>query len=224
MGSVNLWSFGGGPGSLSYATFDFLRNRLNRRLSSFLHRRVQQTGNSPATILEAGSGPGFCSSLLSRSEGVRSSVILDIDPEVLRIASQRPGRLSTVQGDIFNVPFPDNSFDLVFNSSTLEHLDRFDAAFREMVRVTKRGGYIFVGVPYRYGPFVPFVLFPKKHAVSIWMGRLFSRRSLLEACRAEGLTVEDVVFYFFRCFVGVLLIKKKEQAENPAAMRAYEAV
>jgi SAM-dependent methyltransferase len=62
-----------------------------------------------------------------------------------------------------NEPSPNDAFDLVFNSSTMEHLDSFDRAFRELVRVAKPGGKIFVSVPYKYGPFLPFNLVSTAH-------------------------------------------------------------
>jgi SAM-dependent methyltransferase len=47
-----------------------------------------------------------------------------------------------------NIPFPDETFDVVFSSAVLEHVSNpFDVA-REKLRVLKRGGLLFSGMPF----------------------------------------------------------------------------
>lgn len=157
--------------------------------------------------LEAGSGLGSCSSVLVDLKPDVRATLLDLDREPLTLARDRDARLVHVEADLYTLPFPDQSFDLVFNSSTMEHLGSFAPALAEMIRVTRYGGSIFVGVPYKYGPFVPFTLLPETHCVSVWMGTLFTHADLREACRAPGVVVEDSVRYFFGCFIGLLMVK-----------------
>lgn len=204
--AVPLWSFGGGPGSWSYETFDTARRWLNHGLARYLLCKLTPAGAAPRT-LEAGSGPGHCSSLLGAARAGVRATLLDVDPAVLDLAVKRDPKLAVVQGDLYRMPFREGTFDLVFNSSTMEHLDAFETALGEMVRVTRPGGRIFVGVPYRYGPFFPFNLIPVGHPVSTWMGRLYSRRQLAEACAVGGIEVEERVGYFLGCFIGTLLVR-----------------
>jgi ubiquinone/menaquinone biosynthesis C-methylase UbiE len=55
---------------------------------------------------------------------------------------------------LFNVPledmsaFPDETFDVSLCISTIEHVDDHDTAFRELVRITKSGGYIMITSDY----------------------------------------------------------------------------
>ena len=49
--------------------------------------------------------------------------------------------------DFCQLTFPDNSFDLVIHSETLEHVYDFQQALREAERVLKPGGYHFYTVP-----------------------------------------------------------------------------
>jgi SAM-dependent methyltransferase len=206
MSAVKMWSLRGGPGSAAYRVYDALRGVVNRTLSRFLLGRLPR-GEGVRT-LEAGSGPGVCSSLLAaHGDGVRAT-ILDVDQEALDLARARADGVMAVQGDLYRLPFAAGTFDLVFNSSTMEHLDGFDRALGEMVRVTRPGGRIFVGVPYKYGLFLPFNLLPARHPVSVWMGRLHSRRDLARACRRADLDETAWTYYFFRGFVGVLLSRK----------------
>jgi SAM-dependent methyltransferase len=44
-------------------------------------------------------------------------------------------------------PFPDGHFDLIVSTSCFEHDPCFWMTFREMCRVTKKGGYIYVSAP-----------------------------------------------------------------------------
>jgi SAM-dependent methyltransferase len=52
-----------------------------------------------------------------------------------------------VQGDAQNLPFADNSFDLVVSCETIEHLPEVRSALREMERVTRPGGKLLLTTP-----------------------------------------------------------------------------
>lgn len=54
------------------------------------------------------------------------------------------------QADGCRIPRPDNTFDLIFSSSVLEHVTDHDAAFREMHRVLKPGGVSLHEFPSRW--------------------------------------------------------------------------
>jgi predicted SAM-dependent methyltransferase len=44
---------------------------------------------------------------------------------------------------------PDNTYDLVYNSHLLQHLDRPELAIMNWMRITKPGGYLIMAVPHR---------------------------------------------------------------------------
>lgn len=48
--------------------------------------------------------------------------------------------------------FVDDTFDVTMCISTIEHVDDHDAAFRELVRITKPGGFIFITSDYFRNP------------------------------------------------------------------------
>jgi len=52
-----------------------------------------------------------------------------------------------VQGDAQNLPFADNSFDVVVSCETIEHLPRVQDALAEMRRVARPGGKLFLTSP-----------------------------------------------------------------------------
>lgn len=51
------------------------------------------------------------------------------------------------QADAMNLPFASGSFDLVFSSECIEHTPDPKRAIREMVRVTRSGGFILFSTP-----------------------------------------------------------------------------
>ncbi|MDA7796598.1 class I SAM-dependent methyltransferase [Gammaproteobacteria bacterium] len=52
-----------------------------------------------------------------------------------------------MQGSVYELPFADNSFDLIFCSEVLEHLDDYHLALKEIHRVLKTGGKFLPSVP-----------------------------------------------------------------------------
>jgi SAM-dependent methyltransferase len=198
------WQFLSGPGSLPYRLFDALRNGLNRRLTRWLRREGIPDGGK---VLEAGSGPGFASSLLRSDPGVRLSVALDIDLEALREARRRDPRLPVVVGDLRNLPFRDGAFDLVWNSSTFEHLPQQDRVAGEMARCARPGGAVFIGVPYRCGPLYVQREIARSGA-GVWLGTVYLRRQLEAFMTPWGLRPLKAMTYFLRFFIGVIARKE----------------
>ena len=46
-----------------------------------------------------------------------------------------------------DLPYGDNTFDLVICNQVLEHLKNYKKVIADLIRVTKKGGYIAVGIP-----------------------------------------------------------------------------
>lgn len=198
---MKSWSFFGGPTSLPYRLFDHVRVRVNRFLVAYLLGSA--IDNHGSRVLEAGSGPAYASSLLSRSEKVSLSVAVDIDIEALREAKNRDPQLPAVVADLYSLPFAAETFDLVWNSSTIEHLGRPDVALAEMRRVTCRDGCVFVGVPYRRGP-LGFQRWIANTSAGVWIGPVFGKEELRTSVEKLGLRPVDTKPYFFRFFIGML--------------------
>jgi SAM-dependent methyltransferase len=200
---IKAWQLGS-PDTLVYRFFDTLRKRLNAKLVDYLLTRA--IVGEKATILEAGSGPAFASSVLRRDHRVGLSVAADIDPEALQQARSRDADLCLVVADLNNLPFRSESMDLCWNSSTIEHLPDPGIALAEMQRVTRQGGSVFVGVPCLYGP-LGFQRWIRRTSVGIWIGETFDHCGLSLLFTNAGLKPRDCIFYFFRFFVGLLAEK-----------------
>lgn len=197
------WQFFSGPGTPLYRLFDALRRALNQKIANYLLRQGLPQGGR---LLEAGSGPAYATSLLRQNPRVSLGVALDIDLEALREARRRDPTLPAVVGDLHHLPFAPDSFDLVWNSSTFEHLHRQDQVIREMARIARPGGQVFVGVPYRSGP-LWFQRDIARSGIGIWLGTIFSRRELAGFMERQGLRPANTLIYFVRFFVGIMARK-----------------
>lgn len=59
-----------------------------------------------------------------------------------------------VRADIRELPYAENSFDLVYTMGTIEHIDEYRHAIEEIRRVLKPGGRAIIGVPFKYDIFL----------------------------------------------------------------------
>jgi SAM-dependent methyltransferase len=97
-------------------------------------------------VLEIGCGAGaFAKYLAGQGAEVTAA---DFSPSAVELASQLAGPLvRTLVADIQNLPFDDESFDLVVSLETLEHVPNPDQGLSELVRVTRIGGRLIVTTP-----------------------------------------------------------------------------
>lgn len=181
---------------------DVLRKIMNLQLKLYLKKYAR----SGQRTLEPGGGSAYVSAML-KTEGV-DAYAMDYAYAPLKIAQQQlKSRAMLVQGDLFNIPFAANTFDLTFNNSTMEHFKNPLDGLMEMVRVTKKGSYVFVGVPFTYGPLSIYKL-KKSSFKDAWDGTTYDRKGLKDLFSDAGLAIVDCRTFFGRCFVGVLGIKK----------------
>jgi SAM-dependent methyltransferase len=98
-------------------------------------------------ILDAGCGTGF--NLGHYSAGASREVYgLDLADAALKHVRKR-GFSRVAQASITEIPFKSEIFDLVFSFEVVTQtpLDTHDASVREMYRVLKPGGHLFIRVP-----------------------------------------------------------------------------
>lgn len=127
-----------------YSSPDVINEYTYSKLIKVLHRYIGKNNS----ILEVGSGSGYTVSYFQNQS--RFSVGLDRHDKPLKTAKYVSKAENLVKGDMFNLPFKDSSFDIVWNEGVLEHfkIDKSVEAAKEMARVSKK--YVIVDVPNRY--------------------------------------------------------------------------
>jgi len=153
-----------------------LENRINEipRNERILKTLESFTGSlRDKRVLIVGSGwGGAC--VAAKNLGAEEVMGIDIDGEVNEIADLRM-RLEGYEGCCLQVatedmPFAENYFDYVHCFTVLEHVNDVKKSLSEMIRVTKRGGYVFIQAPNYLRPVerhykIPYIpLMPKKLA------------------------------------------------------------
>lgn len=103
--------------------------RVEERLRQFVHTY----GLEDAKVLDIGAGRGYLQDV------VRDYTGLDISPTARRFF-----RKPFVLGSATALPFPDHHFDAVWSIWVLEHIPNPEQALREMRRVVRDGGYIYL--------------------------------------------------------------------------------
>lgn len=102
-----------------------------------------------------------------------------------------------LKGDMHDLPFEDNTFDLIFASHVFEHAYDFEKVARQCVRVLKKGGYLFCAFPVRrelnnvdridYGTVENFITyFPEKPELVLGMSAFYDNNELRIILRFNG--------------------------------------
>jgi pseudaminic acid biosynthesis-associated methylase len=97
------------------------------------------SGIKIGNILEVGCN--LCNNLrLLQKHGYRNLYGIDIQRYAIKRAKQLTDDINLVEGSIFDLPFKDNYFDLVFTAGVLIHISPKDisAAMKEIYRVSKK--------------------------------------------------------------------------------------
>ena len=99
-------------------------------------------------VLDAGAGTGRLSVKLHKAGA--DVTALDISPEMLHILSEKNADIKTVEGDMEEMPFEDESFDMAFSTLSMVHLKKIEPFMDEVYRSLKDNGiFVLVNIHYR---------------------------------------------------------------------------
>jgi ubiquinone/menaquinone biosynthesis C-methylase UbiE len=114
-----------------------------RTLAELLHGDIVYPAGS--RVLEAGCGIGSKTVTLAVNSPKAKFLSIDISEESLQKARQQvesKGLMNVEfqQADVFNLPFPEESFDHIFVCFVLEHLEAPEEALNRLKKVLRTGG------------------------------------------------------------------------------------
>lgn len=120
--------------------------------------------NNEAIALDVCCGSGVVGA--SFKNKVKKVIGLDLTPEMVELSKARLDEV--YQGNVYNIPFPDNSFDLVCTREVLHLLPYPENPVAEIFRVLKPGGKFVVGQ-----------ILPFSEVDGAWMYRIFKKKQPL---------------------------------------------
>lgn len=126
-------------------------------------------GLNPKKILDFGCGDGRSYDLFKRilPDSSWCGVDIEISPEV---GSRTRTDATFVSYDGENLPFDDESYDLIYSHQVLEHVRYPDAVLMEINRVLKDGGH-FIGQTSQFEPY---------HSYSMWNFTIYGFKRIVE--------------------------------------------
>lgn len=98
---------------------------------------------------------------------------VDLDPDAAAIAGARLPRERIARAGAEALPFRSGSFDVVYCVSTLEHVSDATMALREMVRVLRPKGMLYLHTPSRFGCFETHYKLFWIPGMPKWLGRTY---------------------------------------------------
>ena len=145
--SIDKWdSYYSKKGILSKIIESFMELYFSRVFERDLKRITKHTKGK---IIEPGSGSGIISARLAK-QGY-DVTILDLSENALKIAEKNFTKIKVkgdfVKGDIFDMPFEPETFDIAWNQGVIEHFDDIEDVVRKMDVLVKKNGYLVIFVP-----------------------------------------------------------------------------
>lgn len=125
--------------------YDYLYNRTNFAKAMYSDfAKLLQSLIKEGKVLELGCGTGTISDLLAENSQLER-FCMDFSYNMLKIAKNRCS--NCLQADMENLPYGNESFDLVYVHSALHHFPQLDKVLSEARRILKPSGYLVIQEP-----------------------------------------------------------------------------
>lgn len=160
----------------------------------FINKYLKHLFNKPAKVLDVGS--------LNMNGSVKP-LFTKMKWKYTGVDIKGGHGVDVVLSDPYKYPFKDNTFDVVVSTSCFEHNEMFWLSFREMVRVTKGGGFMYISAPYKDGI--------HRTPVDCWRFLPDGYKALTKWCDQAELLNSYICPRPARDCVGIFTIKKQEK-------------
>lgn len=132
--------------------FDQISKNIFYPIYPVIAQQILETGNgiSEGTCLDVGSGPGYVGLSIAKQTTMKVC-LYDMDPEALLIAEKNiqeavlEDRVYVKHGNVEEIPYPNESFDLITSRGSLFFWEDKVKAINEIFRVLKIGGMAYLG-------------------------------------------------------------------------------
>lgn len=200
------------PATIAHMTRNEADMAFKKRVQTIFDWVAPDTG---ARILDMPCGRGFYLNMFHYVNPDCQIVGAELDWEVLQKAQRNVGNLNIPlhNANIYQLPYPANTFDAVIFSEILEHVEDDVAGLREAYRVLKPGGIVAITVPHANYPFWWDPINKTLERVfrthiqtgpfaGIWANhvRLYEREQLRSAVESAGFLVEEERSFTHYCF------------------------
>ena len=142
-----------------YETSETYKELLSAHDETYLRHYVElviRYAPSGSRILDLGCGNGISSRLLNQADF--DVVGTDISALFLEEAQEWENpKLRYQVCDVLELPFENNSFDMICSNELIEHLPDVETALTEMIRVVRKGGKVVLSGPNLCSPITPFL-------------------------------------------------------------------
>lgn len=152
--------------------------------------------DKPLTILNVGAATGATSEMLSKYGKVTS---LEYDAYCCRFLKEKTG-IEAVNASLTDLPFEDESFELICAFDVIEHIEDDQKAVDEIYRVLAREGKYFVTVP-------AFMFLWSKHDEINHHYRRYKKRDFNQLFFHSGLTIDRSTYFNFLLFLPIATIR-----------------
>ena len=161
---------------------------------------IQKLGlNKSADILDVGTSSGTNLRLL-KGLGFTNYRGVDISPLAAQIATRK--KLGPVDiGDICELPYKNDTFDLILATDIIEHVDDDERALQELKRVLKPTGQILLTVP----------AFPSLWGLQDIVShhkRRYKKRELCQKIIQAGLCHNQLFYFNYLLFIPIWIMRK----------------
>ena len=158
---------------------------LHREIADKLFLQVVKE-HAPSTLLDVGCGTGYLTVKLKEHFSQSKITGLDLSPQMLEAARLKQGDISWVLGDANDLPFSDESFDVLISNLAYQWAGDLSRAFSEARRVLVPGG-ILTGTLFGFHTCQElFQSLVEAKSQSLQFTRLPDESQVLEALTASG--------------------------------------